>query len=589
MINFEKYGIKVPIGRTSGNIKLVCPNCKDHRGNPKDKSLSVNVATGEFKCHHCGWKGCAADDDRRVIKMYTKPSVKGNGEFSAKMLAYFKMRGISDKTIKAAGITESVEYIPQAEEKRNCICFNYYKDGELVNTKFRDGQKNFKLVAGAKLIPYNIDSIRGEKDCIITEGEFDALTYIECGFKSVISIPNGANENLTYLDDFIESHFDDKEVIYIATDTDTKGVLVRNALIRRLGDVCRIVEYGEDCKDANELMVKHGADAVKQSIKQAKEIKISGELDLRSIDADIDYYFEHGTESGFTIGFDNFDKLMSFKTGLLYVVTGIPSSGKSEFIDEICERLNWKYQWRFGVFSPENEPYQLHIGKIISKITGKRFAAGYLPKSEYYEAKEIVRRDWHWINPEKFTLEEILKVAKSQIRRYGINMLIIDPYNRIEVEGDERTHIKNMLIRLRRFAADNDILVMLMAHPAKPPKEGYVNAPTLYDISGSADFYNMMDFGLVVHRNRDDNTVHCIVRKCRFKNLGGEGEAVFKYTFDNGRYSPIIDEQTIWDTASHLLNAVEVKEEEMMSEREIKERKEISEDFFTSETDDLPF
>ena len=92
-----------------------------------------------------------------------------------------------------------------------------------MNTKFRTGDKCFKLVSGAELLPYNIDAIKGCSECIITEGEMDALTFYECGRHDVVSVPNGANANLSYLDDYIEEYFDDKETIYIASDTDTKG------------------------------------------------------------------------------------------------------------------------------------------------------------------------------------------------------------------------------------------------------------------------------------------------------------------------------------------------------------------------------
>lgn len=55
-------------------------------------------------------------------------------------------------------------------EKRDCLCFNFFENGELVNTKFRDSQKHFKLLQGARTIPYNIDAIRDTPECILVEG-----------------------------------------------------------------------------------------------------------------------------------------------------------------------------------------------------------------------------------------------------------------------------------------------------------------------------------------------------------------------------------------------------------------------------------
>lgn len=125
---------------------------------------------------------------------------------SSKAIAWFAGRGISKKTLEQMRVTEGMEWMPQKNGQANTIQFNYYRRGELVNTKFRTGDKCFKMVSGAELLPYNIDAIKGQKECIITEGEMDALSFIECGRTDVVSVPNGANANLSYLDDYIEEY-----------------------------------------------------------------------------------------------------------------------------------------------------------------------------------------------------------------------------------------------------------------------------------------------------------------------------------------------------------------------------------------------
>ena len=144
-------------------------------------------------------------------------------------MKWFEGRGISAATLNALKVSEGMEWMPQNNAQSNTVQFNYFLNGQLVNTKYRTGDKKFKLVSGAQLIPYNIDAIKGQKECIVTEGEMDALSFYEIGFHNVVSVPNGANANLEYLDDFIEEYFDDKETIFIASDTDTKGVLLNAA------------------------------------------------------------------------------------------------------------------------------------------------------------------------------------------------------------------------------------------------------------------------------------------------------------------------------------------------------------------------
>lgn len=491
MMNWDKYGIKIPYGRTSGNVKVHCPQCRDQRHDKRDKSLSCDLATGMFKCHYCGFSGCAKEPDeqekrkwmeqqpwfneapiRKQKPVYKKPTHTGNTSLSQKALAWFSGRGISPATLTALKVTEGQEWMPQKNGKANTIQFNYYHNGELKNTKFRTGDKCFKLVSGAELLPYNIESIKGCKECIITEGEMDALSFYECGRHDVVSVPNGANANLDYLDDYIEEYFDDKETIFIASDTDTKGVILRDELIRRFGaERCRVLEYGEGCKDANEHLMKYGRDSLLKCLANAPEIKLEGIFTVSDFEQSLDALFEYGMQKGVTIGHDNFDRLLSFETKRLCVVTGIPGSGKSEFIDEIAERLNMRYGWRFAYFSPENAPLAYHASKLIEKFTGKKFDKEHLSFGEYKQVKQHLETNFFFISPkDNYRIDTILERAKFLVRRKGIKALVIDPYNRLEDESEgqnETKYISKLLDKMTNFAQQNDILIILMAHPTK--------------------------------------------------------------------------------------------------------------------------
>lgn len=589
-INWQKFNIDVPAGKTYGNYKTFCPQCRDQRSNKRDRSLSCDLATGMFHCHYCGFKGNATEREMKYQrKEYVIPKATGTTYLSEKAVAYFASREIHLPTLTAMRITEGKEWMPQKGKEWNTIQFNYYKDGQLVNTKFRTGDKCFKLVSGAELLPYNIDAIKGTKECIITEGEFDALSFIEAGRTDVVSVPNGANANLTYLDDYLDDYFEDKETIYIASDTDTKGVLLREELIRRFGaERCRVVEYGADCKDANEHLVKYGKESLLQCLANAPEPKIEGVFSVKDIEQSLDLLFQNGLQKGYTIGHDNFDALCSFETKRLCIVTGIPGSGKSEFIDEMAERLNIRYGWKAAFFSPENAPIHYHASKLIEKFTGKRFDTTHLKWYEYQQVKEHLEDNFFFIAPENFALDTILKKAKSLVRKKGIKMLIIDPYNRIESDQDyriaETQHISKTLDRLTNFAQQNDVLVVLMAHPTKMPKnkDGQVEVPTLYDISGSANFFNKADFGIVVHRDRVNDLVDVHIQKVKFRHLGELGTAQFKYNLNNGRYCPFYEGLLPeWDNTNHLVqNALKSAENA---------QKEAVFGFETDFDNDLPF
>ena len=156
-------------------------------------------------------------------KVYVRPTVKVDVErpefVSDKVIEWFKTRGISQQTLFDLRIDEGPEYMPQTGKTENVIKFNYFMGDQLINIKYRDGRKNFKLYKGAEKVFYNINSIIGYEYCVIVEGEMDVLALHEAGIPNAISVPNGATlntNNLEYLDACID-YFEDKDKIILAS------------------------------------------------------------------------------------------------------------------------------------------------------------------------------------------------------------------------------------------------------------------------------------------------------------------------------------------------------------------------------------
>lgn len=300
MIDFGKFNIDTH-GRTSGRMKTHCPQCRDNRRDKRDKSLSVNLDTGLAYCHYCNWKCNARVTKKPQAQAFTPPQPAVLKDEHVRWFA--EKRGIPASVLIAAGVTSADEYMPQTGRKESCICFNYYEGNRLVNTKFRDLNKNFKFVSNAELIPYNLNSILGEPECTITEGEPDTLALMAIGRKSVISVPGGANRNLSWMDRFFESHFEDKKVIYICVDTDRKGLELRDELVRRLGaERCRIVDLSP-AKDANELLLEpHGAEALKAAFENAPQAPLEGVFTAEDLSDELRILFDNGLGSGAETG-----------------------------------------------------------------------------------------------------------------------------------------------------------------------------------------------------------------------------------------------------------------------------------------------
>jgi twinkle protein len=543
----QDLGIELK-GRTTGNYKTVCPKCSPERKNKKDLCLSVNIDEGVWNCHHCAWKGSAKEKMEK--KNYTVPNVN-NTQLSDKALEWFLKRGISKATVIRFGITESSEWMPQEEKEMNCINFNYLRDEKLVNVKFRDAKKNFKLVKGAELILYNVDSLLESDEAIICEGEMDCLSFHEAGLYHTVSVPNGAskgNQKLDYLDNCWK-YFEGKKKIILATDKDEAGIALREELARRLGkERCYIFQYPEECKDANEVLVKGGAKFLKECIDFIIEYPVEGVTSVSDIDARINNIYDNGYPTGNKIGFNNLDPLITWRTGELTAFTGIPGSGKSEFVDQVMIKLSSLHDWKWGVFSAENQPEELHFAKLSEKYIGKSF---YSSNAEYkmdvdqlHKAKVFINERIFFVNIDEknITLDGLLSKARELVLRRGINAFLIDPWNYIEHKippgYTETQYISESLTKLSRFAKLNNIHIIVVAHPTKISKgdDGKYRVATLYDIAGSAHWFNKIDNGVSVYRDFESGIVDVHVQKIRFKFIGKIGKASFEWDRFTGRY-----------------------------------------------------
>jgi twinkle protein len=231
---------------------------------------------------------------------------------------------------------------------------------------------------------------------------------------------------------------------------------------------------------------------------------------------------------------------MTIRPGELSVVTGVPGSGKSEFIDALAINLAQSHGWRFAMCSFENPPAE-HIAKLAEKYSGLPFWDGpsrRMSEMELLRAMEWIGNQFHLIrfDDEAPTIEAILERARAAVLRHGIRGVVIDPYNEIEHRRPpnmtETEYVSQLLGKVRRFAQHHGVHVWFVAHPAKMPRDssGSRPVPTLYDISGSANWVNKADIGVVIHRNtdKDPTLTEVQVRKVRFKSVGKIGTVGFR-------------------------------------------------------------
>ena len=534
-----------------GKAQGICPLCSSDRKpeNRKQKCASYDWERGLGTCHHCDSSFQLHTYERKggSEKVYVRPETVEIKPPASKVVEWFNTRGISQKTLTDLNVGEGPEFMPQTGKTENTIQFNYLMGEQLINVKYRDGRKNFKLYKGAEKVFYNINSIVGYEDCVITEGEMDVLALHEAGITNAVSVPNGAtlnSNNLDYLDNCID-YFDNKERVILAVDDDEPGQALQQEFIRRLGaEVCYIATF-EDCKDANEYLIKYGKEKLIKRIEGARPVPLENVTTFKDIEDEITDFVKNGFKRGYQIGLPNFDDIFSTYTGQFITVTGIPSSGKSDFVDQMVVGYNQKYQWKTAFASHENAPTYLHAHKLMRKVWQDMPKKNDIGTDKWNQVADHVNDNFYFIDMERYTLESVLRKGAELVKRKGIKCLVIDPFNKVrDVDcktEDVNRYTMEYLTKIETFAKKYDVLVFVVAHPTKMYKDsnGKIEEPTMYNIKGGGEWYDASYHGILVHRDYENKTVKAKVLKVKFQNLGENGaEAHFTWEPRSGCFIP---------------------------------------------------
>lgn len=518
------------------NGKQTCPECSNSRHDKTDKCLSVTYCHDGvlYNCHHCGWHGVVYYNTYKTAdksKIYVRPSKPEKSNNDLWLYTYFSGRKISANTLKQYDILAN---------ENNEIQIPYYKNGELVNIKYRtnleNGKKTFRQEKDAEKTFYGMDLVDKTKALIIVEGEMDVLALAEQGIYSVSVPQGGSDKKLECIEncfDFIEQ-FDE---YIIAVDNDAVGDTLKNNLLLRLNkDKCSIVNWGK-YKDANEALI--AGEKLQDFIDNASLINPDGVVSyIDKFDSIYKSIFEEDKEF-YSTGWQKLDKLIKIRLGYLMVVTGYPSRGKSTFVNNLLINLTKQYCFKHLIASFESTPESSYI-ELLEMYKQKPLSILKLNREEVFDDFETISE--HFIRLDtgrQWTIDEIVEKTEMMVKRHGIKTLVIDPYNRLKNEFKDREdkYIGQILSKLCMLCKKLGILIVFVAHPKKPDDD---EAPTMYAISGSGDWYNMADYGIIVHRERDEeskelkNEPQIIVAKIKNFSLGNPsgGVVTLKYNKD---------------------------------------------------------
>jgi twinkle protein len=550
--------------RFNDQARVVCPFCGPDRrkSNSKDMTLSrKDDGAVVYFCHHCDAQGSVQPKRRIQLAAVPQPKIVSNA-LSQHHYEWLAKRGISKYTADKAKLFSADKWFARLNKTADCIGFPYYRDGALVAAKYRSfPEKDFTQDSGGAHDFFGIDQVDKGKPLVIVEGEIDALTLMEAGIENAVSVPSGApikvadGKVLPSEDKKFAYVWNAREIIdavpyvVLATDQDGPGQALAEELARRIGkEKCRVAKF--DAKDLNDIFLdptRQGADSVKEVIEKAQPYPVSGLSDAGTYEDRINDLFTKGTGKGFSTGYSSVDSIYTVAPGQLTVVTGYPSSGKSNFIDQVMVNLARANDWKFAVCSFENQP-EIHITRLMEIYTQKRFFEGKerMTQHERDTAFAWVKEHFLFIDSqgeEPNTLDSILDRARVAVKRMGVRGLIIDPYNYIDLNRDNTTEteaISNMLTRVQKFCKAHDVHTFFIAHPSKINRAGVEQPrPDGMSISGSMAWWAKTDNGITVHRQ--EQWVEIAVWKCRYRWVGTQGETSLLYNKTSGTYSENLD------------------------------------------------
>jgi twinkle protein len=408
---------------------------------------------------------------------------------------------------------------------------------------------------GSALCLWNEDCLNepSEAPLIITEGEFDALSFLASGATHAVSVPNGAaldkpgeGEIVPSDDGAFRYLWDGNKLkpslqpfrkIILATDDDHKGHILRDELAIRLGRPrCWYVTYPKGCKDANEVLIAHGLDALQEMIADAKPIVPNRLVTFSEIPSRAD-------AQRYSTGWQQFDAHFMLAPPQLVIVTGKPNAGKSQWVLALVSNFARLWGLKGAILQFEDNPERNRKDLI-------RYAKAWAGQERNGIGEDPVAwvdRMFRTISPKEdldedsdFDLTWLKTTIEEAATRHGCRWVLIDPWNEIEHlwgrQDTEATYLNRALRQLKRFARRYQIAIFIVAHPTKEGgKAMSVESVDLYDINGGAVWNNKADLGVIVWADNiaSPERVVKVAKSKDFQRMGQPG--MVRMTYENDR------------------------------------------------------
>ena len=453
-------------------------------------------------------------------------------------IAKFEERGLDPEIAAKLG----------AKFSNGKFTFQYTRDGALQFRKVRTPDKQFFIEpSGKRLQFWNLDQVpvlpsRPSEPLVICEGEFDAIAVAQCVGGYVLSVPNGvagkrsegdiviAEDNrFAYLwsGEKLIPEIDQFDKIILCTDGDEPGLILRDELALRIGETrCWYVTYPTGAKDANDVLKAQGYQGVRDLIARARPLRPGYLMKPSDIPP-------RALNTTYSTGWGFMDQHLKIERPEMIVVTGQPNHGKGQFIRCLAFNLARAHGWRTAFLAQEDPAHRI-------KRDMRRFAMSQYRFPNRDQQQEAI--DWidqhfrisQMPEDEPVTLDMVANEMEAAALHHDCQVFCLDPWNEVEHQygrDTETQYIERSLRFLLRKMRRLNLVLIVAAHPTKID-EG--QKASLYRISGSANWKNKCQHGIIVHKpSADSNSVELIVEKSKdWETMGIPGAMWLEFKRD---------------------------------------------------------
>ncbi len=263
--------------------------------------------------------------------------------------------------------------------------------------------------------------------------------------------------------------------------------------------------------------------------------------------------FNNGYKSLKGIGVDLIDNLFKLKEGENSLFSGYGNYGKSTFMGWLLLMRVLLYGEKYAFFTPENIAHEFYFD-LVEILLGARCTPDnkFRPSKDEYEfAYDFISKYIFYVYPKTLspTPDYIKERFLELIIKEGVKGVIIDPFNQLSNDyksagGRSDKYLETFLSDSSRFAQQNNIYSIIVAHPTKAHKDsgGNYPCPDVFDIADGAMWNNKMDNILIYHRpnhqtepESDECELHSKKIR-RQKSVGKIGSATFNLNRATRRY-----------------------------------------------------